>query len=709
MRAASATIVLFCSSLATANVFDMPPGLTSLEMITVGNPGNIGELSGEGAGGAGADRICGAVSYTYNIGKYEVTAGQYCEFLNKVAGVDTYMLYHPSMENTYYGSGISQSGGGRISNPFTYSVAPDFANRPVNDVTWGDAARFCNWLHNGQPTGMQDASTTEDGAYTLDGVNTDATLMAVTRNLNARYAIPTEDEWYKAAYHKNDGLTGNYFDYATSNDMVPGQDLADVSGNNANLPVPPNAWPIDPPYSTTLVGEFQNSESPYGTFDQSGNVWEWNETMLFDGSSRGISGASYSSLFDASTRASMAPMVDDTWLGFRIVEVPEPASLLLLALGGLALTARRIRRGAVAVIPVTLAALLLSATFARADVFNMPEGLTSLETVPVGNPGNAGELSGVGAGGYGPDRVCGAVGYTYNIGKYEVTAGQYCEFLNAVAKTDTYGLYNTLMSYGYYGQGCRIQQSGASGGYTYTVAADRANRPVNYVSWGDAARFANWLHNGQPTGSQDASTTEAGAYYLNGATSDTALVAVTRKANATWVIPSEDEWYKAAYYNPTIGDYYDYATGSNTAPGRDMTDTSGNNANWYIGSGAFPIDSDKYTTMVGEFQNSDSPYGTFDQSGNVWEWNESVIYSAYSGLRGGAFVYDNLGAKLCASYRTHLNHPSVELQTVGFRVVQVPEPGTFLLLAIGGLAVMRGATRSHLLTAPRRDLQPAAG
>ncbi|NLE62033.1 MAG: SUMF1/EgtB/PvdO family nonheme iron enzyme, partial [Planctomycetes bacterium] len=111
----------------------------------------------------------------------------------------------------------------------------------------------------------------------------------------------------------------------------------------------------------------------------------------------------------------------------------------------------------------------------------------------------------------------------------------------------------------------------------------------------------------------------------------------------------------------------------------------------------------------GEFQNSDSPYGTFDQSGNVWEWNESVIYSAYSGLRGGAFVYDNLGAKLCASYRTHLNHPSVELQTVGFRVVQVPEPGTFLLLAIGGLAVMRGATRSHLLTAPRRDLQPAAG
>ena len=41
------------------------------------------------------------------------------------------------------------------------------------------------------------------------------------------------------------------------------------------------------------------------------------------------------------------------------------------------------------------------------------------------------------------DRICGSVGYNYNIGKYEVTAGQYTEFLNAVARTDTYGLYNT--------------------------------------------------------------------------------------------------------------------------------------------------------------------------------------------------------------------------------------------------------------------------
>ena len=187
-----------------------------------------------------------------------------------------------------------------------------------------------------------------------------------------------------------------------------------------------------------------------------------------------------------------------------------------------------------------------------------------METVPVGNPGNAGELSGAGVGGIGPDRICGAVAYEYNIGKYEVTAGQYTEFLNAVAGTDTYGLYNTEMwSYAEYG--CKIERytgSGTSGDpYQYQVAADWRNRPVNYVSWGDAARSANWLHNGQPTGTQDLTTTEDGAYYLNGGTSHAALLAVSRKADWKWAITGEDEWYKAAYHKSdgVTGNYFDYA------------------------------------------------------------------------------------------------------------------------------------------------------
>ena len=87
-------------------------------------------------------------------------------------------------------------------------------------------------------------------------------------------------------------------------------------------------------------------------------------------------------------------------------------------------------------------------------------------------------------------------------------------------------------------RGCNIQRSGSSGIYTYSVAGDWADRPVNWVDWGDAARFANWLHNGQPTGAQDLTTTEDGAYYLNGATSDPALLAVTRdEEDWKWAIP----------------------------------------------------------------------------------------------------------------------------------------------------------------------------
>jgi formylglycine-generating enzyme required for sulfatase activity len=81
------------------------------------------------------------------------------------------------------------------------------------------------------------------------------------------------------------------------------------------------------------------------------------------------------------------------------------------------------------------------------------------------------------------------------------------------------------------------------------------NHPVTHVSWGNAARFTNWLHNGQPTSAEGPGTTETGAYALNGATSNDDLLAVSRSAGAKWFIPSEDEWYKAAYYDPVAGHY----------------------------------------------------------------------------------------------------------------------------------------------------------
>jgi formylglycine-generating enzyme required for sulfatase activity len=319
----------------------MGAGLTSLETVLVGNPGNAGEWSGESYGGYGPDRVCGAVGYAFSIGKYEVTAGQYTEFLNAVGGVDTYALYNTIMSNTSYGSGITRIGSGTIGNPYTYTVAANFVDRPVNYVSWGDSARFANWLHNSQPTGAQSLSTTEDGAYYLNGATTNAGLLAVNREADWKWAVTSEDEWHKAAYHdKAAGLAATYFDYPTSSNTAPGQDMSDASGNNANYYTAPYTYPIDSGKVTTLVGEFQNSASPYGTFDQGGNIWEWNESIL-SSSSRGLRGGSfhglYSSFLHASRRGSDFPTYESHYIGFRVANVPEPGSLIMLA--GLALTA----------------------------------------------------------------------------------------------------------------------------------------------------------------------------------------------------------------------------------------------------------------------------------------------------------------------------------------------------------------------------------
>jgi formylglycine-generating enzyme required for sulfatase activity len=271
------------------------------------------------------------------------------------------------------------------------------------------------------------------------------------------------------------------------------------------------------------------------------------------------------------------------------------------------------------------------------------------------------------------------VGYNYNIGKYEVTAGQYAAFLNAVAATDTYGLYNRDMARTDYGSG--ITQHNASGSYTYTVDAAFVNRPVNYVSFWDACRFANWLNNGQG----GPGTTEYGTYTLT--PSAISSNTVTRNAGATWGVTSEDEWYKAAYYNPVASNYYLYPTSSNWAPSQIMADPLGNCANYFSAPYAFPIDGTHYTTVAGEFQNSDSPYETFDQAGNVCEWNEAIINSSYRGLRGGTFGDGDFSLQ---SGGRGIYDPAVEYSGIGFRVSQVPEPSCLAVLGIGVVGMLLG-------------------
>jgi hypothetical protein len=199
------------------------------------------------------------------------------------------------------------------------------------------------------------------------------------------------------------------------------------------------------------------------------------------------------------------------------------------------------------------------------------------------------------------------------------------------------------------------------------------------------------MHNGQPTGTLtgnpalDAGLTEDGAYDLNGAVSNPDLMAINRKPDWKWAMTSEDEWYKAAYYDPNkLGPnqpgYWDYPTKSNAKPGRDMTEATnpGNNANCFGIGIPFPIDSPYYTTLAGEFELSESPYNTFDQGGNAWEWNEAIMSdsSGSSGaMRGSSFWYAiNVMRGTCRYYSPVLR--TYEDSNVGFRVASVPEPGS---------------------------------
>ena len=290
-----------------------------------------------------------------------------------------------------------------------------------------------------------------------------------------------------------------------------------------------------------------------------------------------------------------------------------------------------------------------------------------IETVTVGNPGNAGDPQG-------QQGTFGAVDHVFAVGKYEVTAGQYTAFLNAVAATDTHGLYHTRMDYDAdpSRNGCNIKRHGASGSYTYSVAPDWADRPVNYVSWADAARFANWLHNGQPTGPQDLTTTEDGSYFLDGIfeNNDEQLEDVVRKPDATWVIPTENEWYKAAYHenDGVTGNYWNFPTRADNGVSHELIDPDpGNNATCSGGTvGDWTIGAPYYRTEVGAHENSASPYGTFDQGGNVQEFNETVPEPDIRGIRGGSWFWGI--SQLGVWARDLFMHSSDQFDDLGFRV-----------------------------------------
>ncbi|HEX4414438.1 MAG TPA: SUMF1/EgtB/PvdO family nonheme iron enzyme [Lacipirellulaceae bacterium] len=291
----------------------------------------------------------------------------------------------------------------------------------------------------------------------------------------------------------------------------------------------------------------------------------------------------------------------------------------------------------------------------------------TIDLVPVGNPSNQSDQQGTG--------LFGRVTTSYQIGKTEVTNAQYLDFLNAKAASDPYGLYNSAM--GRFEGG--IIQQGSAGAYTYTLKSPvtggapggtdytYGDKPVVYVSWYDAIRFANWMNNGQGSGD-----TETGAYTLAGGTPIPSNAAsITRNANATWFLPTENEWYKAAYYNPATSSYYAYPTSSNAAPDNGVpTADTGNSANYLIDTTTTTGDPSLPYTTAGGYALTHSPYGTFDQAGNVAEWNETLVSSSpvTRGARGGA--WDTVATSLSAANRGTLSSAS-ENDDTGFRLARI--------------------------------------
>ena len=270
----------------------------AVETVLVGNPGNLPPA-------APYPTTYGAVATTYRIGKYEVTNAQYVELLNGVdpTGANALGLYNAGMTTNPVG-GINFNAGAASGSK--YQIKPGRDNNPVVYVNLFDAMRFTNWLQNGQGAG-----STETGAYTLQGgapIPTNPT--AINRNAGVQWFLPTQSQWVKAAYHKNDGATGNYSNTPTQQDAVsalysvpppgtsapiqtsaaniyiddrnpPGPGGIDTTPGNNNGYAVTGSFDFDPAQNyLTDVGAYAQSVSAYGTFDQAGNVSEWVESAV---------------------------------------------------------------------------------------------------------------------------------------------------------------------------------------------------------------------------------------------------------------------------------------------------------------------------------------------------------------------------------------------------------------------------------------------
>ncbi len=342
----AARTILMLVALLLAGMTQIADAVT-IDWVTVGDPGNTGETLVY----SGTAMTFGAVSKEFRIMKYEWTNSLYVDFLNAVdpQGTNPNSIWNPNMGSNARG-GITNIG---ITDGGRYAFKTNMGDKPVNYVNWFDAARVANWLHNGAQTyGTSDASASapqNSGAYTL-GTATSGTSPA--KNSGAQFYIPTENQWYKAAFYKGSGANAGYWDYATQSDTTPTAVTADATGigsagsagNFANRTF--GAVWNGQVGNVTTVGT-NGGPSAYGAFDMSGNLSEWNDLAEAAESSRGVRGGDFgnggaTTLWSA-YRITTSATVESGVIGFRLVAVPEP-STYAMALAGLACGGYLLRR-----------------------------------------------------------------------------------------------------------------------------------------------------------------------------------------------------------------------------------------------------------------------------------------------------------------------------------------------------------------------------
>lgn len=304
----SASAQLFTQSFGTgANAFN-------IDFVTIGNPGNAADTTGY-------PNPVGSVAYTYHLGKYEISRDQ-IEKASSAGGLG--ITLHP----------MDIIGGSRF-----YS---NMGDRPATGVNWFEAAKFVNWLNT---------STGGTAAYKFDGSGNmqlwspgDVGYNSgnLFRNANAKFVIPTADEWYKGAYGS---LDGTWWNYPNGSNSKPSAVSGGTLLNTAVYGQPDSMGPAEIYDAGGL--------SSFGTMAQAGNVSEWMENAL-DGTNNDVGenrlsrGGSWQNLPGSGNWGSawgeLSGVYDSVYnLGFRIAMVPEPSALSLLTIG-LGVVLRRRRR-----------------------------------------------------------------------------------------------------------------------------------------------------------------------------------------------------------------------------------------------------------------------------------------------------------------------------------------------------------------------------